>query len=113
MVNRRMMMGGGSSRSVRRAGNGDDLPRWNGVPEIGYRWYNAWADPDLVYKGYEFNYYDIADALWDMYLEDGGDEDDDDAFAEYVRENAVPYLDDVIFGGYFAPGSTSWHDSYR
>lgn len=112
MVNR--MMRKGSSRSMRRAwARDEDLPRWNGIPEIGYRWYNEWADPDLVYKGYEFNYYDIADALWDIYLEYGGDEDDDDAFAEFVRENAVPYLDAVIFGGYFAPGSTSWHDNYR
>lgn len=112
MVNRRMM-GGVSSRRMRWAKNGDDLPRWYGTPEIGYRWYNAWADPDLVYKGYEFNYHDIEDALWDMYLEGGGDEDDDDAFGQYVRENAVPYLDDVIYGGYFSPGSTSWHDDYR
>ena len=113
MVNRRMMMGGGSSRSVRRAGNGDDLPRWYGIPEVGYRYYNEWADPDLVYKGHEFNYYDIEGALWDMYLEDGGDEDDDDAFAAYVRENAPAYMDDVMAFDYFAPGSTSWHDNYR
>lgn len=98
---------------MRRAGNGDDLPRWYGTPEIGYRWYNEWADPDLVYKGYEFNYHDIEDALWDMYLEDGGNEDDDDAFAAYVRENAPAYMDDVMAFDYFAPGSTSWHDRYR
>lgn len=49
MVNR--MMRKGSSRGVRRAENGDDLPRWYGIPEIGYRYYNEWADPDLVYKG--------------------------------------------------------------
>lgn len=48
-----------------------------------------------------------------MYLEDGGDEDDYDAFTEYVRENAVLYLDDVMAFDYFAPGSTSWHDNYR
>lgn len=112
MVNR--MMRKGSSRSVRMAWTRDeDLPRWIGIPEIGYRWYNEWADPDLVYKGHTFNYWDIADALWDMYLEEGGDEDDHVALDEYIRENAVPYLDDVMAFGYFEPGSTSWHDRFR
>ena len=110
MVNR--MMRQGSSRSMRRAWTRDeDLPRGYGIPEVGYRDYTAPADPDLVYDGYTFNYWDIENALWDMYLEDGGDEDDDDAFVEYVRDNATSYLDDVIFGGYFAPGTTSWHDN--
>ena len=97
---------------MRRAGNGDDLPRWYGTPEIGYRWYNAWADPDLVYKGYEFNYHDIEDALFGMYEFDGGDPDDEESFARFVRKEAVPYLDDLIAEGYFAPGEMSWHDRH-
>ena len=95
-----------------RASVPDGLNGWYGSDEIGVRFHGQ-GDADLVYKGHDFNYWDIEGALWDMYLEDGGDEGDDDAFAAYVRENAPAYMDDVMAFGYFAPGSTSWHDSYR
>ena len=31
-------------------------------------------------------------------------------FDSYIQENVKDYLNDCIFGGYFADGSKSWHD---
>ena len=75
------------------------------------------ADPDLVYNGYTFNLWDIEDALWDNFLEMTGHTDDESEnrevereFDSYIQENAEDYLNDCIFGGYFADDSKSWHD---
>lgn len=91
------------------------LKHWRGCKNITMKWYNSQVDPDLIYKGYEFNYYDVEDALWGMYL-DGRREDDptvsEDEFSAYCQENADDYLEDVISGGYFARGSKSWHDCF-
>lgn len=84
-------------------------------------YHNDYADPDLLYKGYTFNYWDIEDALWEnfesdcadeieMLKADGGDAAVDKAFDEYVRENADMYLDELIANGYFHGNSKSWHD---
>ena len=93
--------------------SGPALKHWRGCENIMMKWYDSQADPDLIYEGYAFNYYDIEGALWDAYL-DGRREDDptvsEDGFSAYCRENAEDYLEDVVFGGYFAHGSKSWHD---
>ena len=79
-----------------------------------------WADPDLVWGGYTFNYWDIEDALWSMFLEETGhndsesnDPDVEAEFDKYVQDNYEGYLSDVIAGGYFDKGSTNWHDRYK
>lgn len=104
---------------------------YRGNRGIEYVYHGEWADPDLIYDGYTFNYWDIEDALWEDFLErvEDGDigvsfdrefaenhADDDaveDAFNLYVQENGVDYLKDVIYGGYFEKGSKSWHDRYK
>lgn len=84
---------------------------YRGTDGIEYVSHGAWSDPELIYDGKSFNYWDIEDALWDMFCEevakDAGisvDEMDlfsyEDAFSEYVQNNAVDYLEDCIFGGY-------------
>lgn len=90
---------------------------------LGY--YNDYADPDLLYKGYTFNYYDIEDAMYEDFYSEFSDQLDDEiawygketarkhakeAFDKYVRENAESYLDDAIANGYFRGDSKSWHD---
>lgn len=55
------------------------------------------STPLLYYKGRTFYDSDIEDALWDNYMEDGGNTDNDDEWAAYVSANAVNYLEDVIF----------------
>ncbi len=93
---------------------------WRGSDKVDIVSHGEWADPDLVYNGYTFNYWDIEDALWGDFLAETGYKDSDSnnpkveaEFDEYVRDRAPGYLDDVIYGGYFDKGSKSWHDRYR
>lgn len=82
---------------------------WRGSKDIEYVWKGPWSDPELVYDGKTFNYWDIEDALWNMFLEENPqwkDSDSDnpeceDEFDKYVQSEGALYLDDVIAGGYF------------
>ena len=89
---------------------------WYGCDAIEMRYYHDTADPDLVWNDLTFNYYDIESALWDMFCEEHPEVrhmeigEIDDEFGAYVRAYAVDYLADCVAGGYFAPGSKSWHN---
>ena len=82
---------------------------YRGSKDIEYVWNGHWSDPELVYDGKTFNYWDIEDALWSMFLEENPqwtDSDSDnpeceDEFDKYVQSEGALYLDDVIAGGYF------------
>lgn len=101
------------------------LAPWRGCKNVMLGYYNDYADPDLLYKGYNFNYYDIEDAMYEDFYSEFSDQLDDEiawcgeetakkhaeeAFDKYVRENADSYLDDAIANGYFRGDSKSWHD---
>ena len=90
--------------------------QWRGCKNIRWTYYNCWADPDIIYNGYTFNYWDVEDALWEYFLEDTGHTDMDSGkeevekeFDEYVQNKAESYLEDLIYGGYFAEDSKTWH----
>lgn len=92
---------------------------WRGTP-VKIVSHGSWGDPDLVWNGYTFNYWDIEDAMWSMFLEETGHKDSEsndpaveEEFNKYVQDNYEDYLGDVIFGGYFDEGSKSWHDRYK
>lgn len=73
------------------------LPNWYGIEGIGYEWRGAYSDPLLHYKGRTFCNDDIQDALWDNYVEAGGNPDNNDEWEVYVMDNAVNYLEDIIY----------------
>ena len=78
---------------------------YRGAEGIEFVSHGAWADPELIYDGKSFNYWDIDNALWDMFCEEVAEDagvsvNDEDAFNEYVQNNAVDFLNDCIFGGY-------------
>ena len=82
---------------------------YRGSKDIEFVWKGHWSDPELVYDGKTFNYWDIENALWSMFLEENPqwkDSDSDnpeceDEFDKYVQLEGALYLDDVIAGGYF------------
>lgn len=93
------------------------LAPWRGCKNVMFGYYDDYADPDLLYKGYVFNYYDVEDAMYEDFYSKFVDELDDEiarcgeeSFDKYVRENADSYLDDAIANGYFRGDSKSWHD---
>ena len=73
------------------------LPNWYGVEGIGFEWRGPWNEPILHYRGHTFYNFDIEDGLWNFYIEDGGDPDNDGKWVAYVNDYAVDYLDDIIF----------------
>lgn len=101
------------------------LTPWRGCKNVMFGYYNSYADPDLLYKGYVFNYCDVEGVMYDDFHREFIDALDDElawcdeetarkrakeAFDKYVRENADMYLDELIANGYFRGDSKSWHD---
>lgn len=79
------------------------MANYRGIPNIESVWHGEWADPELIYKGHSFNYWDVEDALWGDYVEqecDGNaDKGDDYAFALWLKKNTdhvYDYLNDWI-----------------
>lgn len=90
------------------------MANYRGATNVEFISHGAWNDPELVYDGKSFNYWDIEDALWSEFCEITKDETGltiyqiesdmekfEPMFDEYVQDNVVCYLEDVIFGGYF------------
>lgn len=72
------------------------MPNWYGIEGISFEYLGAWNEPLLHYKGQVFYSSDIEDALYENYVEDGGNLDNHDEWTSYVKDNAVNYLEDVI-----------------
>lgn len=65
------------------------MPNWYGIEAIKYEWRGPWEGPILHYKGHTFDKNDIEDGLWQLFL--------DDDWERYVIDNAINYLEDIIF----------------
>lgn len=89
------------------------MAKYRGTENVEFVWNGTQSDPQLRYDGKLFNYYDIEDALWDMFTEENPNLDVsgewadnsvivDAMFDKFVQERCVDYLEDCIFGGYFA-----------
>ena len=53
--------------------------------------HGAYSDPELVWHGKSFNYYDVENSLWDHYKEECAEENkkaDEENFAVWVKKNA-------------------------
>ena len=75
------------------------MANWYGIKGISFIWRGMWSDPLIRYKGRTFNSHDVEDCMWSMYLDDGGDGNDLDAFGDYMRANSDDVrglLDDLI-----------------
>lgn len=73
------------------------MANWYGIEGIKFEWRGPMSDPLLHYMGHTFCNWDIEDALWECYTEDGGNPDNDSEWVAYVTANAVDYLDNLIF----------------
>lgn len=101
------------------------LAPWRGCKNVMFGYYNDYADPDLLYKGYVFNYYDVEDAMHETsivsfptnltmkllgvarkLLENTPLKPSTSMFVK----NADMYIDELIANGYFHGDSKSWHD---
>lgn len=81
-----------------------EYPDWYGLPEVGFIWHGAWADPELEYKGKEFNSHIVEDTMWERYNEYCEENDkipDYDDFAKYMteHEDEVYELLDLVVEG--------------
>lgn len=79
------------------------MANYRGIEDIEFVWNGEWADPDLFYKGYRFNYWDVENTLWGDYVEQdcegNADKGDDYGFDLWLKRNkdcVYGYLNDWI-----------------
>ena len=80
-----------------------------GIYGIEFIWHGCWSDPELIWHGHSFNYYDLENALYDEYKEynPNYDDNDDSDFAVWVKKNAYiarEYLQNLLDGKCFYGG---------
>lgn len=64
------------------------MKKWfYGIYDIQFIWHGEWADPELIWHGKSFNYYDLENALYCDFKEEHPNGSDDD-FAVWVKKNA-------------------------
>jgi hypothetical protein len=56
-----------------------------GIYGIRFIWHGEQADPELVWHGHTFRYYDVETPLYEMFREEC---DNDEIFAEWVKKHA-------------------------
>ena len=69
------------------------MKNWYGIEGISFIWNGEWSDPEIEYKGYIFNSYDIEYAFY----EDWKESNSDIPFEDYMvmaGESVKEYLDD-------------------
>lgn len=71
---------------------------FRGAKNVEMIWHGTQSDPELKYKNYLFNYWDIEDALWDAYKEEESNPTEE-GFDKYVQTHVDGYLEDCIAGG--------------
>ena len=72
---------------------------------IRFIWHGAWSDPELIWHGKSFNYYDLENALYSTYQE----EQSTLAFEIWVKKNAHivrDYLQNLLDNKCFYGGIT-------
>ena len=78
----------------------DDKKWYRGCEGVEFIWNGTQSDPELKYKDKIFNYWDVEDAMWEMFSdEEGSDVEDENAFNKYVQEHCKAYLDDWLAAG--------------
>lgn len=55
-----------------------------GTPDVYIIWHGEWSDPELLYNGHLYNYYDIEDCLYNAWQE----EKPDVPFDTWVQQNS-------------------------
>ncbi|WP_406044103.1 hypothetical protein [Succinimonas sp.] len=85
-----------------------------GIRGIQFISHGEWADPELIWHGRSFNYYDIEMPLWEVYREEcdeRGERPDEIIFETWVKKNAYlarEYLQNLLdnkcfYGGQLMP----------
>ena len=59
-----------------------------GIPGVKFIWHGANADPEVRLGNTTVDYFDLENAIYYDYMDDGGHPDDDPAFVKYVQDNA-------------------------
>lgn len=78
-----------------------------GIRGIKFIWHGEWADPELIWHGKSFSYYDVEMPLWEAYREEcseQGTRPDENVFETWVKKNAYlarEYLQALLEGGCF------------
>lgn len=78
--------------------NSANKGKWYGIDEIDFYFYNTNIDPEICYDGLFYNANDVEEVFYDEYIEDGGEAENRELFAEYMRthkEDIFSLLDDV------------------
>ena len=80
-----------------------------GISKVKYVGHGEWSDPEVIYRRYSFNYWDVEEMLWSYFLDDKGirdykenGEEFDDEFAQWIfnnQEDVHFMLDEWIDGG--------------
>lgn len=65
----------------------DSDRNWMGIKGARWIWHGEWADPEVVYRGYCLDYFDIEQGLLELYRQENPGDRNDEGFDDWMREH--------------------------
>lgn len=74
---------------------------WMGVPHSQFLYHGDWSDPEVYYKGFYLNYWDLIEGPLEVYREEHPEDKDEKGFDDWFEKEgpatAQGYLDDMVY----------------
>ena len=76
---------------------------WLDIPGAKYHYHGDWSDPEIVYKGFSFSYWDVEEGLLAAYREEHPEDKDDKGFDAWLGKQggkggfAEGELDNLVY----------------
>jgi len=75
------------------------MANYLGIKGVKFIYHGDWADPEIMYKGYLFNYYDVEDPLWEDFQDRTNGQGTADEFEQWLKDNpyyVTDWLEELI-----------------
>lgn len=85
---------------------------WMGVPHSQFLYHGDWSDPEVYYKGFYFNYWDVIEGPLLDYREEHPEDKNEDGFDKWFEEKGADYIENELYNMVYGYVGEDWGDEW-
>lgn len=72
------------------------VENWMGIPGARHIWNGSWSDPEIAYKGFNLNYWDVMEIPYEDYRQEHPEDKDEKGFDEWFAKQDPAWIEGLL-----------------